>query len=489
MPMELCPLCLVPLRSVILLPMVFDEIDQAQREAAAATLSDKRGKKRKNATIARLNAMEGDGSELRTGRWTTEETAYCDLLIDLFEKGSLPIPDGIKLNDFLSNMLKSKQSRLTKKMKNARLSARQYKREQGYIVDDAKARELSILETEFFASIRCNMERSEIRFHMQKEWRDLFSDFCLNIGRKLDANDWLHSIEELDRRISSQKDAARSARRKVMMGCALRQDAMNSQHGVFIDSSGQSVSSADMNIGPIATGYDSDADNSRRKRPKTTSAKSTASKQFSSAFLGKILDYMQRHFLPFEYVDIWVPSFVPAAGESSSNEQKCRLCFAGSGTTDTVYPPDGGSPCPLSAEDLFDLLSFGEYSQKFSFDVGSGLPGRVYVSGVASWEQGIQNAPTGLFERKGGAVQWGIQTVLGVPVPSPNVGRIVVVLYSRHDRPKDHELVNRLADELTRVSILSCFNHCFAAQYPNTFTAHARSQVEVSRRHWIWYTK
>jgi len=144
----------------VLLPMTFDEIDQAQAQAANSAVSDKRGRKRKNATIARLNQVDGEASDLRTGRWTGEETAYCDKLIHFFEQGALPIPDGIKLNDFLSNMLKSKQSRLTKKMKNAKLSSRQYKREIGYIVQDEEAREFSYLETEFFASIRCNMERS-----------------------------------------------------------------------------------------------------------------------------------------------------------------------------------------------------------------------------------------------------------------------------------------------------------------------------------------
>ena len=97
--------------------MVFDEIDKAQAEAAKTNFSGKRGKKRKNATIARLNptitgnasivsaedGATGGGvgqisspsheSALRTGRWTPQETAYCDKLIQLFERGLLPIPD------------------------------------------------------------------------------------------------------------------------------------------------------------------------------------------------------------------------------------------------------------------------------------------------------------------------------------------------------------------------------------------------------------
>ena len=224
------------------MPMSFVEIDEAKAAAAKLAPSGKRGKKRKNATIARLNptsglspavmnlsggsgslpAMEeknssGESSDLRTGRWTNEETAYCDQLIEKFENGLLPIVDGIKLNDFLSNMLKSKQSRLTKKMKNARLSARCYKRTLGFIDDDREARTFSEAETAFFDSIPCSLEKSEIKFHMQKEWRELYSSYCVAIGQKLDADAWLTSVEEVDRRASEAKDAARMARRKVMM--------------------------------------------------------------------------------------------------------------------------------------------------------------------------------------------------------------------------------------------------------------------------------
>jgi len=97
------------------------------------------------------------------------------------------------------------------------------------------------------------------------------------------------------------------------------------------------------------------------------------------------------------------------------------------------------------------LQAFGDYSQKFSFDVGCGLPGRVYESGRPTWEQSVQNAPHHHFERCGGALQWGIKTVLGIPIASPNVGRIVVTLYSLHDRPKDQDLVGRLSEEFTRL--------------------------------------
>lgn len=41
--------------------------------------------------------------------------------------------------------------------------------------------------------------------------------------------------------------------------------------------------------------------------------------------------------------------------------------------------------------------------------------------------------------------------MLGIPIPSPNVGRIVILLYSRHDRIRDPEMVRRITDELTKV--------------------------------------
>lgn len=454
--------------------MAFVELDQAQAEAAQTELSGKRGKKRKNLTLLRLrpmatataatttgNAEDHESPDLRIGRWTTEETAYCDKLIQFFEEGKLPIPDGIKLNDFLSGMLKSKQARLTKKMKNAKLSARQYRKMDGFIRNLEDARDFSQLETDFFASIRCNMERSEIRFHMQKEWRELFSTYCVAIGQPLDADLWLCSVEEMDRRASQQKDAARMARRKVMMGYALSQDSVNQQHGVFIDPNA-SVDSRSQN-GTFSSsnhrGPASDSDSGSMtgkcgKKPRTTPKLKPLS-SYSSPFVGKVIHYMQRRNICFEHVDAWVPSMVPTEAikpaPTPSSNAMCRLCFAGCGTSDVRVPEDGGPSEPLSTDDKFDLISFGLYSQKFSFDVGCGLPGRVYQSGIPSWEQGIANAPANLFERSGGAKQWGIQTVLGLPISSPKVGRIVVLFYSCIDRSRDDALVARMVDELTKV--------------------------------------
>ncbi len=470
-PLASCPSCHGRVQSVYLMPMDFSEIDQARMAAASMAPSSKRGKKRKNATIARLNPSNslggngtddsGDGSDLRTGRWTTEETEYCDKLISAYERGELPISEGVKLNDFLATMLKSKQSRLTKKMKNAKLSAKTYKPQSGYVRDDEDAKKFSQLEVAFYESIQCDMERAEIRFHMQKEWREYFSSYCVSMGQKLDANAWLSSAEELDRRASQAKDAARMARRKVMMGYALTQDAMNPERGVFIEKSimtdghrsDQVLSSGNSAMNTITTMANMSSFSQKNKDASTR----RSIKDFSSPFVGRVIQYIEKHHLPFEHIDAWVPSFVSHNEEPNKMEepmnldQKCRLCFAGYASTDTEVPTGGGRPTPLSSNVKFDLFSFGEYSSKFSFDVGCGLPGRVYSSGICSWEQGVENAPSHQFERCGGAAQWGVKTVLGVPIPSPNVGRIVMLLYSRNDRTRDPEMVRRITEELTKV--------------------------------------
>ncbi|KAL7556840.1 hypothetical protein ACA910_016314 [Epithemia clementina (nom. ined.)] len=472
-----CPVCGVAATRLHVIPLVFDEIDQATAEAAQTTLTNKRGKKRQNATIARLNPAshkmstsastgsdEGttgtsvvESNELRTGRWTPEETAYCDKLIFCFEQGSLPIPDKIKLNDFLSNMLKSKQSRLTKKMKNANLSAKQYKRSASFI-DDMEAREISQLETELFASIKCRMERSELRFHMQKVWRDLFANFCAKIGQKLELDGWLRSVEEMERRTAEALDTARRARRKAMIGYALTEDTKNAQSGVLIDAnvlvdrSSQVVFDQNGEYAEMGSESESVGGSSSSKRPRNTSNSNSAAvraRANSTSFVARVMHYVQLRKIPFEHVDVWVPSsennIIGGTGQGQ------RLAFGGCATADSKVLPNDPMSVSLTSKEQYDLVSFGEYSQRFSFDLGSGLPGRVFSSGIPSWEQGIKSAPRSLFERCCGARQWGIETALGMPINSPSVGRIVVVLYSIHDRSRDQDMVSRMMEDVSNL--------------------------------------
>ncbi|KAL7556839.1 hypothetical protein ACA910_016313 [Epithemia clementina (nom. ined.)] len=449
-PLKSCTQCGKPTQGLVLFPMSFREIDDARKAAVALQTSDKnRGRKRK--TPPDLEDKGSYISERRTGRWTIEEMALCDRLILKFGIGELPVQDGVKLNEFLGAMLKSKQSRLTKKMKNAKLSSRSFQRTTGCLGDVEEARHFSELEDSFFSAITDPQERAEIKFHMQKEWREQFSRVCGLIGQPLDADNWLSSVEEMDRRASQAKDAARLAKRKMMMGVALRTDARNPGAGVFIEKTPAEAKAALEN----SEGDEKEMDeilaylNEDKSNLCAMELSGKNSLMHSAPFLSKAITYMQRHNVPFEHIDLWVPSFVPSG--SGDQDPVCRLCYAGSTTVESVVPEDGSKARTMTAEENFNFFTFGDYSQKFSFDVGCGLPGRVYESGRPTWEQGVHNAPSTHFERCGGAIQWGIKTVVGIPIASPNVGRIVVALYSCFDRPKDEELVGRLSEEFTRL--------------------------------------
>lgn len=460
-PLKTCPCCARPITGLSLFPMSFREIDEARKNNQnLANANRGKNRKRKGAPgqISEIDTVNGVYvSDRRTGRWTTEEMAYCDKLISKFESGELPISSGLKLNEFLGNMLKSKQSRLTKKMKNAKLSSRTFQRLAAGILDNNEVREFSELEDLFFQSIQCQQERAEIKFHMQREWREQLSLYCSSVGQPLDADGWLGSVEEMDRRSSHAKDAARMAKRKLMMGFALRTDSMNPDNGVIIEKT-----PSDQRIALGTTGIENDLDEQKEilqllteeaNQIGTTDINGKSSLLHSAPFLAKTVTYLKRHDVPFEHVELWVPSFVPQAngGTATGTTSTCRLCFAGSATVDEYVEEGAKTKKPLSQQNQFSLQAFGDYSQKFSFDVGCGLPGRVYESGRPTWEQSVQNAPHHHFERCGGALQWGIKTVLGIPIASPNVGRIVVTLYSLHDRPKDQDLVGRLSEEFTRL--------------------------------------
>jgi hypothetical protein len=52
---------------------------------------------------------------MRKGKWTTEESAYCDRLIEEFKKGNLPLAEGTTLRTFLSKLLNCDPMRISKK--------------------------------------------------------------------------------------------------------------------------------------------------------------------------------------------------------------------------------------------------------------------------------------------------------------------------------------------------------------------------------------
>ncbi|CAI5718725.1 unnamed protein product [Hyaloperonospora brassicae] len=55
------------------------------------------------------------GAVMRKGKWTAEESAYCDRLIEEFKKGNLPLAEGTTLRTFLSKLLHCDPMRISKK--------------------------------------------------------------------------------------------------------------------------------------------------------------------------------------------------------------------------------------------------------------------------------------------------------------------------------------------------------------------------------------
>lgn len=437
----------------------------------------------------------------RTGRWTDEELAFRDSLITHFLEGSLPLSNGLKLNDFLSNILKSKQSRLTKKMKHAKLSTKYFHIKRGFIFENTAAREFSRLEYSFIHVITDPNERSEIQFHMEREWREHLAERCSYLRIVFEGSAWIRSVEKCDQRVAMEKNRSITMKRRWMMGKAMEKDVGEKSPGVFIDKTVESEDPMDgldredgdfgrflMSIveeaGTSVKNFDHSAASSGLNAAQTTKKSATRSPcdpnfKCAAPFLAGITSYIEKNAIPFEHVDVWVPSFVSPNSEqmqmgslgSGSNltslpgdGQTCRLCFGGSATMSQVVEEsrmdvlnslpidadkkDSVKVTPLTSEEIFNFSLFGDYSEKFSFSSGCGLPGRVFQSGIAAWEQFVSNAPSHLFERRGGAVQFGIKTALGLPIESPNVGRIVLVLYSKHNRDKDEELVKQIVKDM-----------------------------------------
>jgi hypothetical protein len=430
-----------------------------------------------------------DSSEYqRTGRWTEQETALVDCLIHSFDKGQLPAPEGMRLNDFLRDLLLCKSSRLTKKMKHAKLSSRCYMLQH---TPGFNARVISALEDEFLKSVASLPCRLELRFNFTKVWRTALSNLCVQVGSPLlIANDWMESLEVMEKKAMEAEEAIRAARRH-RMGLALKTDIRSTQSGVFFSGvpvqrpetkrakiAASSVSSDPAMHQPypsvIVTSTDSvtcsendDADFISTMLELETpqlglQSKTTSFEDFSKVFgdlahdpisgnvknncgpfLEAIMTLVETHNLPFEHVDVWVPSSDPSSALPGSGEfeKTLRLYHAGCATRHDLDPV-------LTRQ----LEEYGDYSTKFSFAIGSGLPGRVFQAGGHSWERCIDEADPKIFERAGGARVYGVKTGLGIGLNTSVIGRMVVALYSIRDLEEDSGVVQLCTSEFAKLS-------------------------------------
>lgn len=217
---------------------------------------------------------QNDKLHFRTGRWSSSETFFVETLIQCFDNATLPLPHGIKLNEFLKDLLMCKRyvdflllvsliscfillcciylissikiqsSRLTKKMKNAKLSHRNYKLIMATpAIHDIKA--VSQAQQNFLDSIPSQVTRLILKFNMSRIWRLHFSNLCLQTGyESVLGGDWLQSLEDFDNQVKNAETAVKRYRRERLIK-ALRSDSFQDCiDGVYVGPNNEGIMAA-----------------------------------------------------------------------------------------------------------------------------------------------------------------------------------------------------------------------------------------------------
>jgi hypothetical protein len=508
-----------------------DEDVEIQAESPYLLLSNS------NSSISCSGLSRG---QQRTGRWTNEESALVEFLVTTFDQGLLPLPHGIKLNEFLGDMLLCKSSRLTKKMKNAKLSTRSFVLGKPCAQFSRRDREkLSILQESFLSSLSSESTRLVLKLNLAKQWRTHFYNICLQIGYPhIQENAWNSSLQELEERATSAEEVVRSIRRRKMglkpqhydggtfknpnqvfdfvkadqpgndpktnnlatttasvvsndqkslsfshvsivsnqeksrtISSTSEEDVSNINYDEDRDNNFNSdgqygrprTLSTDISISSIKSGRNrsfsedfdalldvltketTEADDSCRGKTTTVDKKPKSPSNFCGPLLDSIVSYIESNNLPFQYVDLWVPSF--SSGENEGQSKSIDVDQL------SLYNAGYKSRQDINNEMARMLQEFGVYSSYFSFEPAKGLPGRVYASGVASWECGLQERDPNDFCRVEGAALYGVKTALAIPLNTEMVGRIVVLLYSCENVPEDTSLARDIAAELNKYSL------------------------------------
>ena len=184
-----------------------------------------------------ISIVENDKLHFRTGRWTKNELVYVECLVQNFDQGALNLPEGVRTNEFLRDLLMCKSSRLTKKYKNAKLSTRLYQADQISGRSQVAGNiELSKIQHLFLKGVT-EVTGLILRFNLNRIWRQHLFDVCLQVGYgDMNALDWLKSIDELDILVADAEEQVRLVRRRRMK-MAFKQNQSNPSvdyKGVFL---------------------------------------------------------------------------------------------------------------------------------------------------------------------------------------------------------------------------------------------------------------
>ncbi|KAL3805872.1 hypothetical protein HJC23_007833 [Cyclotella cryptica] len=513
----------------------------------------------------------------RTGRWSSEESTLVDKLIKSFDAGLLPLPHGIKLNDFLCDLLSCRTSRLTKKLKHEKLSSRSYRsvgasslscgsNRTGIFISAQAGASIQRSQTLFLKTISPAWLQMELRLNMSRVWRTQLANLCLQIGfRLLETTDWIASLNAIEHACSDETLEAKRKRLKhalsedasaaaksdynaitpefnvsstnidgifvgglsvnrpvdlnvddvgLQIDTASYQDSQSSlvrdrfdslngsitresdsfaksqrkftfgEEELQLENSMHPISSfasfADLLITPNSSRRQSriesfscdDLQNDKHdmtldmdKHPFVDSEKPHAKEVIDGAiesiveesfsanegqgkFLQKVSNFLISSDYDFQHVDLWVPT--EQTDGPLVNGGRIRLTNAGHVTVKSSK---------ISSRAVNRLNEFGVYSKNYSFAPGFGMPGRVFLSGMPSWENNLCEAKPEYFSRAGGAKVYGVKTAVGLPVPT-TIGTIVVALYSTSVLSRDAKFETECMDYFRKLQPVPRWHLC-----------------------------
>lgn len=108
---------------------------------------------------------------LHCGKWTPEEEAYVQCLIEEFQAGFLPIREGTSLRSFLSKMLNCKPKRISKKFEGEYTVGEEECRAVGWLVVLRCSRSR-------FVSVRIRLSHTHLYYTLTRQARTTMANKC-----------------------------------------------------------------------------------------------------------------------------------------------------------------------------------------------------------------------------------------------------------------------------------------------------------------------
>jgi ribosomal protein L31E len=474
------------------------------KDASRASDSSSSGKRKLSIDDAECINVYANSENLfcsdRTGRWTSEEVAYVNALTDAFDCGMFLLVNGTRLHDFLTNFLKCKLSRLTKKFKKANFTRCYVYRRGIHNIDQnvrIRAIRMRVAETytSFLSSIGNEFLKAQMRLLTSAQWKKYLVEFCseqlsVHVDHFIGAEEYCSSIQELDRLMEYHSDELKK-RRKLDV-TAHRAISVEDIPSLDIKKAGRTkkkVKVVPEVIEKLKTVKDTDQtiieDEVNNKLGKIVMKQAPREQENNQKLSIRTAATAASEPIDEDFLLLWGireeedpivtdDEFQSHSDSDSSSQQvhpflsKLEEYFA-----KNILPFDyvevwlpihdqgkvslccGGGFVPEKNKASPELLHFASISSQTVFDAGVGLPGRTYSSGQSHWEQGIQYAQAAHFPRVEAAGRAGIQTAVGIPVSCEVVGSLIVCFFSTTYVIKDDALVSRIWQDLNALNSVS----------------------------------